>query len=341
MGGPNSAIFEVSSPEAGEWRMVVSGGAVVNGNVEVLAFSEHDGVQLNVNIANPSLIFPDAVHVRATPLFEGEAIVGATVAGTVLRPDGSRIPIVLHDDGSGRNGDAITDDGIYSAFFSNYSEDGTYTFDLSVVNVSGTTYAGEDLFRGLAPSNEAPAPPFTRVASATAVISGIPEFLAVPLDVLPRRCPNRLLVPPSWPEILPPPLFPILNAVPVAVLGTMDFSVSELDLNSIRVAGVAAERARFRDVAKPFEPFLGRQAATDCTRGGPDGFEDLIFRVDQKQLLAALGPVAHGDVLVLPLTGQLHDGTQIKGEDVVVIRDPFGRLRTVFEELKEELDRLR
>jgi hypothetical protein len=76
------------------------------------------------------------------------------------------------------------------------------------------------------------------------------------------------------------------------------------------------------DVATLFEPFIGKEDAFDCTEEGWDGFLDLTLKFDTQEVVAALGDVSDGDVLVLQLTGNLQEdfgGTPIVGEDVVVI----------------------
>jgi hypothetical protein len=73
-------------------------------------------------------------------------------------------------------------------------------------------------------------------------------------------------------------------------------------------------------VATPFEPVIGKQDAEDCTTAGRDGFDDLFLVFDGREVVAGLGPVSDGDVVVIPLTGELVDGTPIRGEDVVLIR---------------------
>jgi hypothetical protein len=50
-----------------------------------------------------------------------------------------------------------------------------------------------------------------------------------------------------------------------------------------------------------------------------DGFMDLTLTLDAQHVAAALGDVADGNVLILPLTGNLLNGTPIEGQDVVVI----------------------
>ncbi len=83
-------------------------------------------------------------------------------------------------------------------------------------------------------------------------------------------------------------------------------------------------RSATEDVSTPFEPFKGKQDAFDCTDGGPDGFVDLTLKFATQEVVAALGAVSDGDVLVLGLTGNLKaefGGASILvlGEDVVVI----------------------
>jgi hypothetical protein len=64
----------------------------------------------------------------------------------------------------------------------------------------------------------------------------------------------------------------------------------------------------------------GKTKASDCTSAGPDGRPDLTLKVDTQALVAALGNVTDGQVVVVELTGTLTDGTPIRGEDVVVIQ---------------------
>jgi hypothetical protein len=113
----------------------------------------------------------------------------------------------------------------------------------------------------------------------------------------------------------------------VAIAGTDSFDVRDIDLRSIRLAGVQPKgnRTRFRDVATPFEPFVGKDDARDCTRAGADGIEDLFMRINNRRVVRALGPVSDRQVVVVPLTGELEDGTPIRGEDVIVVIDPRSR----------------
>jgi hypothetical protein len=130
----------------------------------------------------------------------------------------------------------------------------------------------------------------------------------VAVDIRPRQCPNRVRVDRS-------------NNLPVAIAGTVDLDVREIDPATVRLAGVPADpsRTRFIEDVSPYEPLVGKQGTRDCTRAGSDGMEDLLLRFSAKQLGEALGAVAGGATVVVPLTGQLFDGTPFRGEDVMVV----------------------
>jgi hypothetical protein len=182
--GPNSTIFEVSSPQPGTWQMLIEGVNVSNGAIDTLAYARNDGVQLNLSVAEDVLTYPAPVVISASPLFNGFPVVGATVAGVVDRPDGSQTPISFRDDGQGR--DTLPGDGIYAAEFSAYTEDGTYQFNVeAVVQAGSSTYAGESLF-ALDPSSSVPTPDFVRLASTTAVVSGVPDFVPATVEYGPE-----------------------------------------------------------------------------------------------------------------------------------------------------------
>ncbi len=133
------------------------------------------------------------------------------------------------------------------------------------------------------------------------------QDLEVPVDIKPGSCRNPLNVKSQ-------------GILPVAILGTEDFDVSQIDPESVKLRGVAPLRWSMEDVATPFQPFVGKVDAFDCTEEGPDGFTDLTLKFSTQAIVDALGEeVSDGDVLVLELWGELLDGTSFEGEDVVVI----------------------
>jgi hypothetical protein len=112
------------------------------------------------------------------------------------------------------------------------------------------------------------------------------------------------------------------GVLPVAILGSGTFYVSQIDPASVELAGVAPLRWALEDIASPYEPFLGKEDIYDCNEAGPDGFLDLTLKFKAQEVVAALGEVNDGDVLLLHLTGSLleeYGGTPIFGEDVVWI----------------------
>jgi hypothetical protein len=139
---------------------------------------------------------------------------------------------------------------------------------------------------------------------------GVPTFeIEVPVDIHPTSCLNPFNVGQG-------------GVTPVAILGTADFDVTQVDPASVVLEGVAPLRWAYEDVATPYEPFMDKVDPYDCTTDGPDGFMDLTLKYKTQELVEAIGEVADGDVLVLSLTGELLEefgGTPIIGQDVIVI----------------------
>lgn len=135
--------------------------------------------------------------------------------------------------------------------------------------------------------------------------------IKVPVDIKPGSCPNPLNVKSR-------------GVLPVAILGTDTFDVTQVDITTIELEGVKPIHSSLEDVATPFEPFIGKNEASDCNSDGPDGFLDLTLKFDTQEIVAALGSVTDGEVRALTLTAKLKPefgGRSIIGEDVVVILD--------------------
>ncbi len=128
----------------------------------------------------------------------------------------------------------------------------------------------------------------------------------VAVDIKPRSCPNPLNLASK-------------GILPVAILGSEGFDVSQIDAASVRLAGVAPIRSSYEDVATPVSD--GNEC--DCTTEGPDGYTDLTlkFRTQEivEELVNAQGELADGEVLVLTLMGVLSDQTPIEGADCIVL----------------------
>ena len=147
------------------------------------------------------------------------------------------------------------------------------------------------------------------VAEEEAIQVNFKQQCPVPVDIKPQSCPNPLNT-------------NAMGVFPVAILGTIDFNVTEIDPDSVLLEGVAPLRYAEEDVVTPFEPFIGKKEAYDCTIEGADGHLDLTLKFRTQDIVAILGAVSDGEVRVLELTGNLKEeygGTPFVGGDVVVI----------------------
>ena len=133
------------------------------------------------------------------------------------------------------------------------------------------------------------------------------ETTDVAFDIKPQSCPNPVNTRSK-------------GKLPAAILGTEDFDVSEIDVTSLMLEGVAPLRTDIEDVAAPVALTGAIVECSDCGDPGPDGIDDLTMKFDTQDILAAIEPVEDGEVRVLTVTGLLTDGTAISGVDVVCIK---------------------
>ena len=134
-------------------------------------------------------------------------------------------------------------------------------------------------------------------------IEYLPEpIIPINLDIKPGSCPNPLNTKSQ-------------GVLPIAILGTEEFEVSTIDVASIFLNGVPTIRSSYEDVGGP----VADPNECECTTDAGDGFDDLVLKFYTQQIVGTLGEVNTGDILTLPLTGVLNDGTSIEGGDCVVI----------------------
>jgi hypothetical protein len=140
------------------------------------------------------------------------------------------------------------------------------------------------------------------------VVEPPPEW-PVAVDIKPQSCPNPLGTKDR-------------GVLPIAILGTGDFDVTMVDPASVELEGVSPLKWALEDVATPYGQLPEDPDAHACTTEGPDGYMDLTLKFAVQEVVAALGEVNDGDVLVLQLTGNLKEeygSTPIVGEDVIWI----------------------
>jgi hypothetical protein len=115
--------------------------------------------------------------------------------------------------------------------------------------------------------------------------------------------------------------------LPIAILGSETLDVTQIDPTSIRLehlSGVSPVTWALEDTATPYEPYTGKEEIYDCTEAGPDGYLDLVVMFDTQELLAALGELSDGDVLLIHLTGNL---CPTKAAHLSLARMSFGSSR--------------
>lgn len=137
----------------------------------------------------------------------------------------------------------------------------------------------------------------------------------VAVDIKPQSCPNPLNLDGK-------------GVLPVAILGTEDFDVTQVDPASIVLTmeglevGVAPLRWSPEDVATPY---TGEEdGCYACTEEGPDGYLDLTLKFKMQEVIETLGldEFNDGDCVMLKLTGNLTEdfgSTPFSGEDVIRI----------------------
>ena len=89
------------------------------------------------------------------------------------------------------------------------------------------------------------------------------------------------------------------GVISVAILGSADLDVSDIDAASVKLAGAPALRSKDQDV-------------------NSDGYTDLVLKFNRSDIVAGLAGTQHGDVVTLTLFGATTSGG-IVGSDTVVI----------------------
>ncbi len=147
----------------------------------------------------------------------------------------------------------------------------------------------------------------------------------VEIDIKPGSCPNSFKGK--------------RGVLPVAVIGTVAFDVTQIDLNTLMLSradgvglavapleGPPGPRSRIEDVATPFylPGVLGE--VCDCHDLGGDGILDLSLKFDAEQVVSALGLDLElsGALVELVVTGNLLDGTPFMADSDCVRLVPPG-----------------
>ncbi|MDT8322837.1 MAG: immune inhibitor A, partial [Bacteroidota bacterium] len=131
--------------------------------------------------------------------------------------------------------------------------------------------------------------------------------LPAAIDVKPGGCPNPLNMKAG-------------GTLPVAILGSSGFDVTDVDVSTVKLAGVmnGPQAPLAGDVGTPYG--MMPMDCMDCNAAGADGFMDWTFYFANQDVASAIEPVDDGDCHVVELTGRLAvTGAYFAGYDVLKI----------------------
>jgi hypothetical protein len=122
------------------------------------------------------------------------------------------------------------------------------------------------------------------------------------VDIKPGSCPN-------------PYNTKSMGKLPVAILGSGDFDVYDIDPATVMLEGVPLCKYSYEDVATPVvdgEP-------CECNELGGDGYTDLVVHFVRPTLTDALGTVTDAELREVVLTASLYGGEIVSGSDCLLI----------------------
>lgn len=129
--------FAAHAASLGNWSLdyTITGNASVReANTSAYLESSQETMELIVDNNSFHVTYPEPILLTSTVTM-GPNITGLSVSATLTNPDGSTVPVTLYDDGT--NGDAYAEDGTYSAYYYNYTQNGEYTLEVIVDNEDG------------------------------------------------------------------------------------------------------------------------------------------------------------------------------------------------------------
>ncbi|MHC4445295.1 MAG: hypothetical protein ACYTBZ_13040 [Planctomycetota bacterium] len=140
----------------------------------------------------------------------------------------------------------------------------------------------------------------------TSTLTVISAVIPLDLDILPSDCPNLFTVNMQG-----------KGRLPMAILGTEDFDVSDIDPGSISIADVV-----FPKKTPSIEDESAPVGEDECAcQVGTDGIDDLVVHFSRHDLIVALGleAMVPGTEVPITVTGELLDGTPFEATDCVTL----------------------
>jgi hypothetical protein len=106
------------------------------------------------------------------------------------------------------------------------------------------------------------------------------------------------------------------GVTPMVIYGSSNLSVSDINLSTIRINGIAPLRTSFERVGAPYT----KVNDCDCSATGSDNIMDLALKFDTQALVPSLAGVADNARTTLVITGKLNDGTDLEGRDCIRVK---------------------
>jgi formylglycine-generating enzyme len=135
---------------------------------------------------------------------------------------------------------------------------------------------------------------------------GCVDTQVVDLDIGPSDCPNDFTI-----------NLKSKGRLPMAILGTEEFDVSQIDANTISIGGIVfpVKTPAIEDVSAPVG---GEECACQI---GIDGYADLVLHFSRRDVIQALGldMMVPGTVVPVTVEGNLSDGTPFQATDCVTL----------------------
>jgi hypothetical protein len=148
----------------------------------------------------------------------------------------------------------------------------------------------------------------------------LPPPVTIQLDIKPTSCPNPFNV--QLFEFAEDGIPMKGGVLPVAILGTDNFDINDIDMETLLLEGVApimrGGGPKVEDVAAPALD----SGECACTKAGPDGLSDLTMKFAAQDIASAISPGEPGETRALTMTGMLLDGTPFEMQDCIVFVGP-------------------
>jgi len=130
----------MTSIGTGYWKLVPTftgaGGSILSQRLQGTPGSD-EPIELIVTSKSNAYTYPQPLELYARTILDSD-ITSLSLDAHLIAPDGSTIPIVMTDDGTGN--DAAAFDGLYSAQVTNLTQNGIYTLQVDVENIGTAVY---------------------------------------------------------------------------------------------------------------------------------------------------------------------------------------------------------